>query len=73
VRLSEFQRAMREEFGDVYAGVLMREHWLAALGGTAAEALDRGVPAREVWLALCIDLQVPEVRRHGRGLIDPRG
>lgn len=73
MRLSEFQRAMREEFGDVYAGVLMREHWLAALGGTAAEALDRGVPAREVWLALCIDLQVPEVRRHGRGLIDPRG
>ncbi len=73
MRLSEFQRAMREEFGDVYAGVLMREHWLAALGGTATEALDRGVPAREVWQVLCVDLQVPEARRHGRGLIDPRG
>ena len=72
MRLSEFQRAMGEEFGAVYAGVLMREHWLAPLGGTANDALDRGVPAREVWMALCADLQVPEERRHGRGLIDPR-
>lgn len=64
---------MREEFGDVYAGVLTRDHWLAVLGGTAQDALDRGVPAREVWWALCEDLQVPLARRHGRGLIDPRG
>lgn len=72
MRLSEFQRAMQEEFGEVYAGVLMRDHWLAALGGTANEALDRGLPAREIWQALCVELQVPEERRHGRGLIDPR-
>lgn len=72
MRISEFQRAMREEFGDVYSGVLAREHWLASLGGTAQDALDRGVPAREVWFALCEDLQVPLPRRHGRGLIDPR-
>lgn len=63
---------MSEEFGEIYAGVLMREHWLAGLGGTADDALDRGVPAREVWLALCVDLQVPEDRRHGRGLIESR-
>lgn len=62
---------MAEEFGSSYAGVLMREHWLAALTGTANEALDRGVPAREVWFALCADLQVPKERWHGRGLIDP--
>ncbi|MCA0377979.1 MAG: DUF3046 domain-containing protein [Actinobacteria bacterium] len=73
MRISEFQRAMREEFGDVYAGVLTRDHWLTVLGGTAQDALDRGVPAREVWWALCEDLQVPLARRHGRGLIDPRG
>lgn len=72
MRLSEFQRAMAEEFGETYAGVLMRDHWLTALGGTAREALDRGVPARDVWMALCVDLQVPEARRHGRGLIEPR-
>ena len=72
MRISEFQRAMRQEFGDVYSGVLVREHWLAVLGCTAQEAIDRGVPAREVWFAFCEDLQVPVARRHGRGLIDPR-
>lgn len=62
---------MAEEFGDAYAGVLVRDHWLSVLGGTPAEALERGVPAREVWLALCDDLRVPAQRRHGRGLIEP--
>lgn len=73
MRLSEFQRAMSEEFGAVYSGVLIRDHWLADLDGTASDALDRGVPARRVWEALCVDLQVPVERRHGRGLRDPRG
>lgn len=72
MKLSEFRRACAEEFGADYAGVLIRDHWLAALGGTSAEALDRGVPAREVWRALCADLGVPEQRRYGRGLRDPR-
>lgn len=72
MRLSEFQRAMAEEFGDAYAGVLMRDHWLTALGGTAREALDRGVPAREVWSALCDEMQIPPERRYGRGLAEPR-
>lgn len=72
MRISEFQRAMREEFGDAYSGVLVRDHWLTSLGGSAQDALDRGVPARDVWFALCEDLQVPQARRHGRGLIDPR-
>ncbi len=70
MRLSEFQRAMAEEFGEAYAGVLMRDHWLGAVGGTAHDALERGVPAREVWHAICVDLQVPEERRYGRGLLD---
>ncbi|GAA2180821.1 hypothetical protein GCM10009847_20170 [Leucobacter tardus] len=71
MRLSEFQRAMSEEFGHAYSGVLIRDHWLAALGGTAADALDSGVPARAVWSAICEDLQVPLERRHGRGLREP--
>ena len=73
MRLSEFQRAMAEEFGEVYAGVLMRDHWLAEFEGTARDALERGVPARHVWEALCVEMQVPEQRRYGRGLRDPRG
>ncbi len=72
MRLSEFYRAAAEEFGDAYSGVLLRDHWLAPLEGTANEAIARGVPAREVWIALCVDLQVPENRRYGRGLRDPR-
>lgn len=72
MRLSEFQRATREQFGEIYSGVLIREHWLASLGGTAQDALDRGEPIRDVWMALCEDLQVPAAERYGRGLIDPR-
>lgn len=73
MRLSEFRRACDEEFGAEYSGVLLRDHWVARLGGTPDEALARGVAAREVWEALCVDLDVPVERRHGRGLRDPRG
>lgn len=73
MKLSEFRRACAAEFGSDYAGVLIRDHWVAAIGGTSADALERGVPARDVWEALCADLDVPLERRHGRGLLDPRG
>lgn len=72
MKLSEFRRACVSEFGADYAGVLLRDHWLTALDGTANEALERGVAARAVWEALCVDLDVPRERRHGRGLPDPR-
>ena len=62
---------MAEEFGEVYSAVLMRDHWLTQFSGTADEAIGRGVPARAVWDALCIDLQVPPERRYGRGLREP--
>ena len=42
-------------------------HWCR----TAVEALAAGAPPREVWLALCDDMDVPEGRRHGREV--PRG
>ena len=71
MRLSEFRRAMAEEFGEVYAGVLLRDHWLTVLGATGEDALERGVPAREVWAALCEDMRVPPERRYGRGLAEP--
>lgn len=72
MRLSEFRRACAEEFGEDYAGVVLRDHWLTALASTAQEALDGGAPAREVWEALCDEFQVPTERRYGRGLRDPR-
>jgi len=64
---------MAEEFGAAYADSLARSHVMAALGGrTAQEALDAGVAPREVWLALCADMDVPEERRHGRDLPPPK-
>lgn len=69
MRLSEFRRALSDEFGEAYGRVLTNDLVLQALGGrTAAAALDDGVPAREVWLALCAETDVPESRRHGAGL-----
>jgi len=63
---------MSEEFGEAYAGVLLRDHWLTSLESTGDEALDRGVPVRAVWFAVCDEMRVPLERRHGRGLADPR-
>lgn len=72
MRHRAFRQTVAEEFGDAHSGVLIRDYWLAALGGTAEEALERGVAPREVWQALCVEFDVPEARRHGRGLGDPK-
>ena len=58
---------MEGEFGAAYAHLLARTHVLAALAGrTPAEALESGERPRAVWLALCVDMDVPEERRLGR-------
>ena len=67
VRLSQFWILMEDEFGPTYAVSLARDLALDALGGrTAQEALDAGLPPRQVWLALCDAQDVPEARRHGK-------
>lgn len=69
MRLSEFRRAVADEFGQAYGSVLTRDLVLGPLSGrTADAALEAGVPAREVWLALCAETDVPASRRHGAGL-----
>ncbi|TWP37606.1 DUF3046 domain-containing protein [Leekyejoonella antrihumi] len=69
MRLSEFWRLMDDEFTSAYSRVLSRSHAIHALGDrTAVEALDAGVPPRNVWRALCDDMGVPEERRLGRDL-----
>jgi hypothetical protein len=71
VRSSEFWELMRDEFGAAYAATLAREHVVSALGErTAEQALAAGVDGREVWLAMCADLQVPRERWLGKD--DPR-
>jgi len=39
---------------------------IRAAVATAEQALDAGVPRRDVWLAVCDDFGVPPERRHGR-------
>ncbi len=73
VRLSEFRRAVKAEFGESYGAALTRDLVLDDLGNlTADEALRVGMPARDVWLALCRANDVPEARRHGVGMREPR-
>lgn len=73
MRLSEFHRAIEHEFGTAYGGQLVRELVLIELNGrTPEQALAAGVPARDVWYALCAAMDVPEARRHGAGLVDPK-
>lgn len=72
MRRSEFDRAVADEFGGNGDSIVVD----LALGGvgwqTAEAALASGVPAREVWLALCAEMDVPEQRRYGVGRLDPR-
>lgn len=63
---------MANEFGSAYAAVVLNDLVLPALGNrTGEQALSAGVAPREVWLALCIETDVPRERRHGVGLPKP--
>ena len=73
MRLSEFRRALAQEFGESYGRVLTHDLVLTPLGGRSAdEALAGGVPARDVWLALCAETDVPPHRWYGAGLPAPQ-
>jgi len=73
VRLSEFWLAMSDEFGDGYGRVIAHDLVLADLGSrTAEQAIAAGIPAREVWLAVCEAQDVPANRRYGVGQREPR-
>ena len=69
---SEFDRAVEDEFGGRSTAILT-DLVLSQVGGrTASEAISAGVPPRDVWLALCEELDVPEARRYGVGRLEPR-
>lgn len=71
MRRSEFHRAVDAEFhgrGDS----LVEDLVLSTLSQTAAQALEAGVPPREIWLALCAETDVPLERRYGAGRLTPR-
>ncbi|MDO5634640.1 MAG: DUF3046 domain-containing protein [Micrococcus sp.] len=68
MRASEFSRLVAEEFGEARGAVMLSSLHLSDLGGTAQEALARGVSPREVWRALCDTNEVPLERRLGRDI-----
>ncbi|QTX05023.1 DUF3046 domain-containing protein [Agromyces archimandritae] len=72
MKLSEFRQAVADEFGESYGRVVLGDLVLPGIGCTADDALAAGVPAREVWLALCEATEVPESRRYGVGRLDPK-
>lgn len=71
MRRSEFLRAVDDEFG-ARAASLTHDLVLGSIGRTAVDALDAGVPPREIWSALCAETDVPAERRYGVGRLEPR-
>jgi hypothetical protein len=72
MRRSEFHRAVSDEFG-ARANAVVSDLVLSGVGGrTATDAIAAGVDPREVWLAVCEELDVPAERRYGVGRLEPR-
>jgi hypothetical protein len=64
VRLTEFWRRMKAEFGDTYAESFARDFVVRELGGrTVAEALRDGEDAKTVWRAVCDSMNLPASKR----------
>lgn len=59
MRLTEFWRRMEARFGASYAHSVAADFRLPTLGATVDESLARGVEAKEVWRAVCTDLELP--------------
>ena len=60
MRLSEFWRRMDARFGATYSRTLAREYLLPTLRTTVEQALHDGVPAKEVWRAICAEFEMPQ-------------
>lgn len=73
MKLSEFQRAVSDEFGSSYGQALLTDLVLADLGNrTANDAIAAGIPPREVWIALCKETGVPPSHWYGAGKPAPK-
>lgn len=60
---SEFWRAVDTVFGSAYGRSLAQDLVLSGIGRTSVQALEAGVPPRDVWHALCDDTDRSEADR----------
>ncbi|PKQ25691.1 MAG: DUF3046 domain-containing protein [Actinobacteria bacterium HGW-Actinobacteria-4] len=66
MRLSEFWELVDEVFGKEYSRSLARDLHLNALNSlTCLEALEAGTDPRDVWHALCDQMEIPRDQRDG--------
>lgn len=73
MRVSEFWRAVADEFGESYGRLVTNDLVLREFGDlTAVQAIAAGEDARDIWLALCAATEVPVARRHGVGKMPGR-
>jgi len=72
VRVSDFWRLVDDEFGPGYGRTLFRDQVLTGLGHrTGEQALAAGDDPRDIWVALCDEMDVPAERRWGRDVAVP--
>ena len=61
MRLTEFWRRMREQFGDAYAESVAKDFVLASLGDrTVSKALADGEDVKAIWRAVSENFNVPD-------------
>ncbi|WP_091449036.1 DUF3046 domain-containing protein [Actinokineospora iranica] len=64
MRITAFRAMLAEEFGVSRADTIARDHVFAALGGrTVDQALEAGLPTKEIWQAVCDAFEIPAERR----------
>ena len=64
MRITVFRKMMADEFGQIRADSLAHDHVFSALGNqTVDQALEAGVPTKEIWRAVCDAFEVPPERR----------
>jgi hypothetical protein len=64
MRITAFRKMMAEEFGEIRADMLARDHVFSALDNrTVDQALEAGVSTKEIWRVVCDVFEVPPERR----------
>lgn len=59
MRLTDFWDRMAQVFGAAYAHSWAKDVVLEALGCTVDEAIAKGVETKEIWRAVCAQVNVP--------------